>query len=169
MIGKWYRQLTGESLGKEQNREGKKVNAGITPIASVGSTDLHSMYQLYMGGPDDKLHTFVYTEENDRNIEVPRNPEYSRLVEDIQGKPLNQIMDAIFEGVNNSLKNTARPFNVVKIRDRSEKSIGALLQFKMMEMMYLGYLMNVNPFNQPSVEDYKDETREILKENGRNG
>ena len=89
-------------------------------------------------------------------------------MEDVQGRPLNQIMDAIFEGVNNSFKDKKRPFNVVKIRDRSEESIGALLQFKMMEMMYLGYLMNVNPFNQPSVERYKDETREILKKGGRN-
>ena len=168
MIGKWYRQLTGESLGKKHNRNGEKVNAGVTPIASVGSTDLHSMYQLYMGGPDDKLHTFVYTEENDREVRVPENPEYSNLVEDVQGRPLNQIMDAIFEGVNNSFKDKKRPFNVVKIRDRSEESIGALLQFKMMEMMYLGYLLNVNPFNQPSVEQYKDETREILKRGGRN-
>ncbi len=50
-IGKWYRQLTGESLGKELDLQGKKVHAGITPTVSIGSTDLHSVGQLYLGGP----------------------------------------------------------------------------------------------------------------------
>jgi len=49
--------------------------------------------------------------------------------------------------------------------DKSESSIGQLLQMKMMEMMYLGSLMNVNPFDQPNVESYKTETKKILASN----
>ena len=57
-LGKWCRQLMAESLGKEFNKKGEKVNIGITPIVSIGSTDLHSMAQLYLGGPYDKFTTF---------------------------------------------------------------------------------------------------------------
>ncbi|MDZ4221383.1 MAG: hypothetical protein U1C18_00750, partial [Patescibacteria group bacterium] len=57
-IGKWYRQLVGESLGKEFNAHGRAVHAGITPLVTVGSTDLHSMFQLLLGGPVDKFTTF---------------------------------------------------------------------------------------------------------------
>lgn len=169
MIGKWYRQLTGESIGKEHNNNGEQVHTGVTPIVSVGSTDLHSMMQLYLGGPYDKLHSFVWVRENKNQIKLPNNPEYENLVENIQGKSFKNIMKAIFEGVNTAFENSDRPYNIIALQDKSEKSIGALLQFKMMEMMYLGSLLDVNPFNQPNVEEYKDETRKILKENANHG
>jgi glucose-6-phosphate isomerase len=163
MIGKWYRQLTGESTGKEHDNEGEQVYTGVTPIVSVGSTDLHSMVQLYLGGPYDKLHSFVWVEENESEIELPENSEYEELVDDIQGISFKKIMEAIYEGVNTAFEKSNRPYNIITIPDKSEKSIGALLQFKMMEMMYLGSLLNVNPFNQPNVEEYKVETKKILK------
>ena len=50
-VADWYRQLVGESLGKADNRQGKRVNIGITPTVSVGPEDLHSVAQLYLGGP----------------------------------------------------------------------------------------------------------------------
>ena len=58
-LGKWYRQLLAESLGKKYTKTGIKVNEGINPTVSVGSTDLHSMAQLYLGGPADKFTTFI--------------------------------------------------------------------------------------------------------------
>ncbi len=54
-VGKWYRQLTGESVGKEKDLNGKEIHAGITPTVSLGSTDLHSLAQLFLGGPTDKI------------------------------------------------------------------------------------------------------------------
>lgn len=71
-------------------------------------------------------------------------------------------MDAILEGVKIAFKKGKRPFTVIALPDKSEFSIGQLLQFKMMEMMYLGFLLDVNPFDQPNVEMYKSETRKIL-------
>ena len=163
MIGKWYRQLTGESIGKEHDNDGEQVYTGVTPIVSLGSTDLHSMVQLYLGGPHDKLHSFVWVGENEDEVELPDKPEYEELVDDIQGLSFKALMEAIFEGVNTAFENSERPYNIITIPDKSEQSIGALLQFKMMEMMYLGRLLNVNPFNQPNVEEYKVETKKILK------
>jgi len=54
----WFRQLWAESIGKAKNRKGKTVNAGQTPVAALGTTDQHSQVQLYMEGPNDKVHTF---------------------------------------------------------------------------------------------------------------
>ena len=163
-IGKWYRQLMGESIGKEYDREQNQVFNGITPTVSIGSVDLHSMAQLYLGGPYDKFTTFVRVEENNSDTRVPDFHEYSQLVNGIQGKQLSEIMDAILKGVQTAFTKGKRPFVEVVLPDKSAFSIGQFLQFKMMEMMYLGFLMGVNPFDQPNVEAYKVETRKILEE-----
>lgn len=160
-IGKWYRQLMGESIGKEKDTKGNKVNTGITPTVSTGSTDLHSMAQLYIGGPKDKVTTFVYA-NTQTNSNVPENQQMPELVEGISGKSAKQIMNAILEGTKIAYKNVEHPFMEVLLDDVNEYSLGEFLQFKMMEMMYLGKLLNVNTFDQPNVEDYKVETKKIL-------
>ena len=158
-IGKWYRQLMGESIGKEFNNQNKKIFNGITPSVSIGSTDLHSMAQLYLGGPYDKFTTILRL-ENSIKIKVPKlNYE---LVNNIETKSLHEIMGAIIDGIEIAFRKGKRPFVEITLKDKSEYSIGYFLQFKMIEMMYLGYLMNVNPFDQPSVESYKIETKKIL-------
>jgi glucose-6-phosphate isomerase len=162
-IGKWYRQLMGESIGKEHDLEGKKVNRGITPTVSIGSTDLHSMAQLYLGGPHDKFTTFITLKSFNTNLKVPNMKEYDALVPSIQGKSMAQLMGAIEKGVKTAFAKDKRPFIEVILAEKSEEAVGALLQFKMMEMIFLGKLLNVNPFDQPNVEDYKIVTKQILE------
>jgi glucose-6-phosphate isomerase len=163
-IGKWYRQLMGESIGKEFTRDGTPVFTGITPTVSIGSTDLHSMAQLYLGGPYDKFTTFVRIDHPYTTVTLPDFPDYSPLVHNIQKSSLDRIMDAILKGVQSAYRKKNRPFMEVVLSDKSAETIGQFLQFKEMEMMFLGSLMNVNPFNQPNVEDYKVETKRILEE-----
>lgn len=164
-IGKWYRQLMGESIGKEHDNQSNKVNVGITPTVSIGSTDLHSMAQLYLGGPYDKYTTFISVQSLASNITVPNFDDFNKLVDKIQAKPLSHIMDAILKGVQTAFQKDNRPYNEIILPDKSPHTIGQLLQFKMMEMMYLGFLLNVNPFDQPNVEAYKIETKKILQSN----
>ncbi|MFO8015675.1 MAG: hypothetical protein R6U32_01080 [Candidatus Woesearchaeota archaeon] len=161
-VDRWYRQLMGESTGKRYNTKGKKVFEGLTPFVAVGSTDLHSVGQLFLGGPDDKFITFVDVNRSNNDVKVPRIKECAHLVENIQGRGLDEMMKAILKGVQASFRNDRRPFIDVVLPDKSEESIGQFLQYKMMEMMYLCRLLNVNPFDQPNVEDYKKETRKIL-------
>jgi glucose-6-phosphate isomerase len=163
-LGKWNRQLVAESLGKERNRKGEKVNAGLTPTVSVGSTDLHSMAQLYLSGPYDKFTTFVSVQSDFSPLKVPRHDDYNELVAGTRGKSLKTIMDAILEGTKIAFRESKRPFAEIILPDKSEYSIGQFLQFKMIETIYLGYLLDVNPFGQPNVENYKKETRRILSE-----
>lgn len=164
-IGKWYRQLIGESIGKEYNKDNKQIFCGITPTVSIGSTDLHSMAQLYLGGPYDKFTTFIRINKNKSTLKLPNFDEYSTLVNNIQQKKISEIMDAIFYGTKKSYKNGKRPFLEIVFPDKYESSIGQFLQYKMIEIMYLGFLLNVNPFDQPNVEDYKNETKSVLEKN----
>lgn len=161
-IGKWYRQLMGESIGKEFNRSGERVYMGITPTVSIGSTDLHSVGQLYMGGPRDKVTTFITLGAMNNDIVVPSSPEYAALGESIQDKTFSQIMDAIVSGVQKAYTKESLPFMKMVLPEKSAFYLGQLLQCKMLEIMYLGYLLDINPFDQPQVEKYKEETREIL-------
>ena len=162
-LGKWCRQLMAESLGKEFNKKGEKVNIGITPDISIGSIDLHSMAQIYLGGPYDKFTIFLTVENSNSHINVPTLKEYSELVYGVQGQSLESIMSAIVEGTKAAFRKGKRPFMEVKLPCKSEYSIGQFLQFKMIETIYLGYLLDVNPFDQPNVESYKQETRKILQ------
>jgi len=166
-LGKWYRQLLGESIGKEYNRKGQQVFTGITPTVSIGSTDLHSMAQLALGGPFDKFTTFVRVEHTNAVVQVPDLPEYASLVNGIQGRSLDEIMQAILKGVQAAYRKGNRPFIEVVLPDKTACSIGQFMQFKMMETMFLGTLCEVNPFDQPNVETYKQETRKLLEEHSK--
>lgn len=154
-LGKWYRQLMGESLGKQ----GK----GITPTVSIGSTDLHSMGQLYLGGPKDKFFSFIWGEHKELDVLIPRKLLFPTVLDGVVNKSAEEIMSAIYEGIKITYKAKNVPFVEIVLEDIDEKSIGEFFQFKMIEMMYLGKLLNVNPFNQPDVESYKLETKRILK------
>jgi len=162
-IGRWYRQLMGESIGKQYDTEGKEVRVGITPIISVGSTDLHSMAQLFLGGPRDKFTTFINTKPDDSDVKVPKDLSLGELVKGIRGRDFSEIMDAIYKGVKEAYAQNQMPYCEVLLDDISERSIGQFLQFKMIEMMFLAQLLNVNAFDQPNVEDYKKVTKKLLE------
>ena len=143
----------GESVGKD----GK----GITPTVSIGSTDLHSMGQLYLGGIKDKFFTFISAENKGADISVPQEP-LLEILNEVEEKTTSEIMDAILGGVKIAFLKNDLPFMEIILDDISPHSLGQFMQLKMMEMMFLGNLMGVNAFDQPSVESYKQETRKIL-------
>lgn len=161
-IGKWYRQLLAESVGKESTQEGTSV--GITPTVSLGSTDLHSVGQLYLGGPHNFFTTFVTVQSHAVDVRIPNYPQYHSLVANIQGRSLATLMDAIYKGVSRAYGKGNRPFVVWKLAQKNPFYIAQLLQYKMFEVLYVCFLLRVNPFNQPQVELYKQETRRILSD-----
>ena len=161
-FGLWYRQLMGESVGKELNRSNQKVEVGITPTVSLGTADLHSVGQLYLGGPRDKFTTFVTVAQPATDLVVPHMPEFEQFVPAIQGKKITTIMNAIIGGVQQAYRANKRPFCTMTLQKLNAETMGQLLQFYMIEMMLLGYLFDVNPFDQPNVESYKKETRRLL-------
>ncbi len=162
-MGKWYRQLMGESLGKEHDLDGNVVHTGITPIVSIGSTDLHSMAQLYYGGPDDKYTNLVFSFKGEIN-QIPNNLTLPGLVKDIAGKSLEGVMHAIVDGVVAAYIEKGRPFVTMDMEGITAYELGYYLQFRMIEMMYLAKLMNVNCFDQPAVEIYKSAMKRSLQQ-----
>ena len=155
-VGHWYRQLLAESIGKEFDRDGNRVLVGITPTISLGSIDLHSVAQLYLGGPRDKFTTFVTVERSAHTVTVPQeSPLFG-------GKTFVTIMHALSEGTQSAYLKNERPFCSVILPEKNEWYIGQFLQFKMIETMYLGFLLHVDPFDQPNVELYKQEAHRLL-------
>jgi glucose-6-phosphate isomerase len=161
-LGKWYRQLIGESIGKEFDKFGNKVNIGITPTVSIGSKDLHSIFQLYVAGPRDKL-VHLVTIKNNANIKIPSYKEYNKLVNSLQNKSLSKVMESIEESVRISFSEKEIPFTEIGIISKDEFSIGQFLMLKEIEIVLLASLFNINPFDQPNVEMYKEKTKKLLK------
>jgi len=151
-LGKWYRQLMGESTGKN--------GIGLTPTISIGSADLHSVVQLYLGGPKNKYTSFVYSSK-DREYKLPSTNTLA-CIKEIEGKSVGDVMDAIRNGTTTAYKKLNLPYTETIFEGISAGEIGAYMQFKMMEIMYLSQLMRVNAFDQPQVELYKIETKKIL-------
>ena len=161
-LGKWYRQLLGESIGKSEiGVDTAKV--GFVPTVSVGSTDLHSVGQLYLGGPARILTTFVHNAKDLQTFAVPKDRLFPKLATMITGKTSADIMSAIMAGTMKAYNAQALPFMEIIFDGITAYELGAFMQFKMIEMMYLGRLFSVNAFDQPAVELYKVETKRILE------
>lgn len=163
-LGKWYRQLLAESIGKEESVDGRRIHSGITPTVSVGSSDLHSVFQLYMAGPRDKFTTFVHTEKREHYGRPLKDGFLRELSSSVMGKNATDLMAAILGGVKTTYGKNELPFIEVILPGISEYSIGQFMQWKMVEVMLLAKLFNVDAFNQPNVEGYKIETARILAE-----
>lgn len=151
-LGKWYRQLMGEGIGKD----GK----GITPTVSIGSTDLHSVAQLYLGGPKDKFTSFIYSASSLSGKIVPENQIFG-TVPDISGKTVPEILKIMATSTMASYSGSDLPFVEIEI-DPTVEDIASFMQFKMIEIMYLGNLMGINAFDQLHVELYKKEAKKLL-------
>lgn len=157
-FGKWYCQLMAESLGKKKK--------GITPTVSVGTADFHSLGQLYLDGPRDKLINFVFVENSDIDFQIPEIEDFLKIFPEIEKKKIWQINSAIFQGMKKVFYKKKIPFTEIILPKLDERNLGQLFQMKMIEIILLAKLMNLNAFDQPSVQLYKKETRKILK--GRN-
>lgn len=154
--GQWWRQLIGESVGKE--RHGMPV--GITPTVSLGTSDLHSVVQLYLAGPHERFTLFV-TCESGEDVKIPAN-QFSELAR-LDKNSVAAIQRAILGGVCAAYEQKKRAFLTIAFAEISAYEVGYFLQLQMMSMVYLGELFGINVFDQPQVELYKQKTRELLQ------
>jgi glucose-6-phosphate isomerase len=161
-LAKWHRQLLGESTGKEKDLNNKIVRVGIIPTVSVGTSDLHSVGQLYIGGPKNRFTSFISVSEINKNYCVPKNGFFYEFSQIVSKKSADEILFSILRGVQNTYAKKHLSFIDMVLPKLSLEYIGQFMQFKMLEIMYLAKLLNINAFDQPAVEDYKKEVREIL-------
>jgi glucose-6-phosphate isomerase len=161
-MGKWYRQLLAESVGKERKVEGGAlVRVGLTPTVSIGTNDLHSVAQLYFAGPRDKITTHVSIRDKE-NISAVGTRGVANILPQVRGKSFAEVMQATYTGVLETYRAAELPFMEISLEHRSLRELGAFMQYKMLETMYLAHLLYVNAFDQPAVERYKERTRKFL-------
>ncbi|MDB9745825.1 glucose-6-phosphate isomerase [Candidatus Pelagibacter sp.] len=149
---KWYQQLIAESLGKKSK--------GLLPVVSSMPKDNHSLMQLYLDGPKKSFYTFFNTLDN-KDVKIDNNNILSshRYLKNQSIQKIKHSQMLASEKVFNKRKIPFRSFKVLK---RDEKSLGELFCFFILETILLGRSLNVNPFDQPSVELIKKETKKIL-------
>ena len=150
---KWYQQLVAESLGKKKK--------GILPIVSSMPKDNHSVMQLYLDGFKNNFFTFFYVHE--KNSPKINNKLILPSKNFLKGKTLSKVIYAQKIATENVFKKKNIPFRSFEITKRDEKTLGELFCFFIMETILLGKCMNLNPYDQPSVELIKTETHKLLR------
>ena len=161
----WYVQLLAESLGKQYHR---KIQVGIdgvenwlvnkeslfskgrTPISAAGTNDLHSIQQNNVEGEDNKVITFIRVEKFKTDLKIPGKGDL------LSGKSFSALMHLAQEATEWALVSESRPNCTIIMSEVSAYNWGALLFFFEMATAFEGELLNVNAFDQPGVEGYKN-------------
>lgn len=157
-LGKWYRQLLAESIGKK-NASGEPV--GITPTVAVGSDDLHSHGQLVFSGPATRFTTHVVVPSMwEGGLTVDSSSPF--VLPMLANKETGTVMRAIYDGVLTTYRAHELPYITVELDALTERELGAFMSVHMASVMYLAQLLDVNAFDQPDVEHYKTETKRLL-------
>ena len=151
----WYQQLISESLGKKSK--------GILPIVSSMPKDNHSLMQYYLDGPKINFFTFFFV--FDKMSKSLSNTSLLKNFSYLRNKRLIDIIYTQKQATENIFDLKKIPFRSFEIKNRTEESLGELFSFFILETILLGRALKVNPFDQPSVELIKKETKKIFNTN----
>ncbi len=148
----WCQQLIAESLGKK--------NKGLLPVISNVPKDHHSLLQLYLDGPKDKLYViFHHKEKTKEKIIIDKN---IKLKTFLKNKKLGSVKNAQRKALIKIFKKKGTPFREFEIKNSDEKTLGELFAYFMLETIITGKLLNLNPYDQPAVEQVKIYTKRLL-------
>ena len=148
----WCQQLIAESLGKKDK--------GFLPIISNAPKDHHSLLQLYLDGPKDKLF-YIFNLENKSKILIKANKNIKIRL--LNKKRIGVVKNAQKNALIKALRKKDIPFREFKIKKNSEEILGKLFSYFIIETVIIGKLSNINPFDQPAVEQVKVYTKDLLK------
>ena len=148
----WCQQLIAESLGKNKK--------GFFPVISNMPKDHHSLLQLYLDGPRDKLfHIFSFETKSKLKINTKK---YTNQINYLHNKSLNKVKIAQKNALIKFLKKSKIPFREFKIKKLDEETLGELFSYYVLETAIVGKLIGINPFDQPAVEQVKIYTKKLL-------
>ncbi len=157
-FAEWWKQLYGESEGKE----GK----GLLPASVEFTADLHSMGQYIQQGQRILLETVVKFTKSRRTITIPDDPDNVDGLNFLSGKPLQFVAEQAMRGTLLAHVDGGVPNLVVEADARDERTVGQLIYFFEYACGLSGYLLGVNPFDQPGVEAYKKNMFALLGKPG---
>lgn len=147
MFGEWWKQLMGESEGKDQK--------GIYPSSANFTTDLHSLGQYIQEGRRNLMETVIRVENPEHDVTIPDDKENLDQLNFLSGKTMNYVNDRAYEGVVLAHTDGGVPVMTVDIENQSAHTLGYLIYWFELAVGISGYLNGINPFNQPGVESYK--------------
>ena len=157
-MNEWFKQLFGESEGKD--------NKGIFPASVVFSTDLHSMGQYIQEGRRTLFETVVQFGKVAREITLDTDPENVDGLNFLSGKTMDFVNKKAFQGTVLAHNDGGVPNMVLDVEEMTETELGYLIYFFEKACAISGYLLGVNPFNQPGVESYKKNMFALLGKPG---
>ena len=158
MLNEWWKQLYGESEGKD--------NRGIFPASVIFSTDLHSLGQYIQAGVRNLFETVIAVEDNGVEFKIPHDPNNIDGLNFLSGVDLNEVKKTAMIATLLAHVDGGVPNVLIEMADRSEYSLGYLLYFFELACALSGYLLGVNPFDQPGVEAYKKNMFALLGKPG---
>ena len=154
----WWKQLTGESEGKN----GK----GLFPASTVMTTDLHSMGQLLQEGPRNILETFLVSTRPGRELSVPEDRRNLDGLNYLAGKSLGEINRKAYQGTRDAHISGGIPVMSLEMASVSPAALGELFIFFELAVSVSGRLAGINPFDQPGVDEYKKRMFRLLGKPG---
>ena len=154
-LADWYRQLWAESLGKKLDLNGKQVHVGTTPVKALGVTDQHSQVQLYVEGPFDKV--FIILAVGTFYNELPMKPSFSGkdALDYLGGRTMEELLEAERLGTIHALTKNKRPNMTIIFPNISPFTVGQFMYAFEVATVFSGGLYNINPLDQPGVEEGK--------------
>ena len=158
MMAEWFKQLFGESEGKD--------NKGLFPAAVTFSTDLHSMGQYVQDGARILFETVVTFGETDKDVIIEKEADDGDGLNFLAGKPMAFVNEKAFEGTVLAHTDGQVPNLVINVDKPDEENLGRLIYFFEKACAISGYMLGVNPFDQPGVESYKKNMFALLGKPG---
>ncbi len=165
-VALWFQQLWAESLGKRRRLDGTDRPVGPTPLPALGATDQHSLLQLLMEGPADKVVLFVGVEDGGADMTIPdRHPEIEALSY-LGGHTLSELLDTEMKATAEALRLGGRPNATLELSTIDAHALGQLFMLFELATVFAGALYEVNPLDQPGVELSKRLTYGLMGRQG---
>lgn len=158
MMAEWFKQLFGESEGKD--------NKGLFPASVTFSTDLHSMGQFVQDGARIMFETVVTIGDNGSDVVIEKEDNDGDGLNFLSGKTMSYVNEKAFEGTILAHTDGGVPNLVISVDKADEENLGKLIYFFEKACAISGYMLGVNPFDQPGVESYKKNMFALLGKPG---
>ena len=162
----WLQQLWAESLGKARKLDGTRAQSGPTPLPAFGAADQHSILQLLMEGPPDKVVVFIGREAPADDIAIPRLFGGKPALAYLGGHTLFDLLDRERRATAEALRREGRPNMTVMVDRVDARSLGGLFMLFQIAVVYAGALYGIDPLNQPGVEAGKVLTYGLMGRKG---
>lgn len=158
MMAEWFKQLYGESEGKD--------NKGLFPSSAIFSTDLHSLGQYIQDGVRNIFETVVWINSPEKDVEIKEQSDDGDGLNFLAGKTMSYVNRKAFEGTVLAHNDGGVPNLVIELPSADEYEFGYMVYFFEKACAISGYVLGVNPFNQPGVESYKKNMFALLGKPG---